>query len=382
MKILVINSGSSSLKYRYILMEKKATVKKGIIERIGASQKLPNHREAFKIVLDNLKSGGALSDLGEIAAIGHRVVHGGETFLTPVLIEDKIIRQLDQLRDLAPLHNPPNIDGIKEFYNLMPQIPQVAVFDTAFHHTIPEKEYLYAIPQNYYRRYGIRKYGFHGSSHKYVSNQAADLLGYKNLNIISCHLGNGSSITAIKNGISIATSMGFTPLAGVVMGTRCGDIDPAVVFYLMEKENLVPADISRILNEKSGIMGLSEISSDFRDIEAAARKGEYKAQLAIEVFVHSVQKYIGSYVALLGGLDALIFTAGIGENSSGLRQKICHGLDFLGIELDTEKNLLNNQSEISKSGTRVKVLVIPTNEELMIAQETATVLENIKSTVY
>lgn len=374
MKVLVINSGSSSLKYQFIDMDGQKTIGKGLIERIGIDEDMPDHQQAIKKVFANLINEQIIDDISAIDAVGHRVVHGGEKFSSSILVNEKIIKELDNLSELAPLHNPPNIAGIEACHQIMPGVPQVAVFDTAFFHTMPEKEYLYALPYKYYENYSIRKYGFHGTSHKYVTNQAASILGRKDLRIISCHLGNGSSITAVKDGQALANSLGFTPLAGVIMGTRSGDIDPAILPFLMEKDNLSAAEINNILNKESGVLGISGISSDFRDIEKAATAGNHRAAIALDMFAHSVKKYIGSYLAILGGLDVLIFTAGIGENSPEMRALICEGMEGLGIKLDQQLNGDRGQLNKNTADAQVKIMVIPTNEELMIAQETIDVL--------
>ncbi|PKM81866.1 MAG: acetate kinase [Firmicutes bacterium HGW-Firmicutes-14] len=398
MKVLVINSGSSSIKYRLFDMTDKTLMARGIIERIGISgsklthyreggaeyrsgveyrseQEISDHGAAIGLIFAALTDAGhgAVKRAGEIDIIGHRVVHGGEIFSQPVLVDNIVKENIRQLAGLAPLHNPANLLGIEACERLIPGIRQVAVFDTAFHHTIPRRAYMYGIPYRYYEKYGIRKYGFHGTSHRYVSRRAAEMLGrpLKELKMISCHLGSGASITAVHGGCSVDTSMGFTPLEGVVMGTRSGDLDPAIVTFLMEKENLSPEEISGILNHRSGVFGLSGISSDFRDLDKAAADGNDMARLAMEVFVYRVRKYIGAYAAQLNGLDGLIFTAGLGENSPGIRSEICHGLDFLGISIDPEKNAIRGrETDISAPDSRVRILVIPTNEELMIADET------------
>ncbi|WP_047811235.1 acetate/propionate family kinase [Desulfosporosinus acididurans] len=391
MKILVINCGSSSLKYQAIDMNTNNPVAKGLVERIGlqgsvlthttASGKkevkktsIPNHSVAIELVLKELVSPeyGALKDLSEITAVGHRVVHGGEKFSKSVVIDDAVMKALDECIELAPLHNPPNIAGIKACQSIMPGVPQVAVFDTAFHQSMNPDSYIYGLPYEFYQKYGIRKYGFHGTSHKYVSQRAAVLLQkpLKDLKLISCHLGNGASISAIKGGKSIETSMGFTPLDGLLMGTRSGALDPAIVTYIMNKENFNVDQMNEFLNTKCGALGVSGISSDFRDIEVAAAQGNFRAQLALDIFAHDVREYIGAYAAELGGLDAIIFTAGVGENSASTRASICANMEFFGIELDLEKNKVRGEEvDVSKPNARCRVLVIPTNEELMIALE-------------
>ena len=316
---------------------------------------------------------GVVADINEIDAIGHRVVHGAEKFSDSVLITPAVMAALEEFVELAPLHNPPNISGINACSDIMPSVPQVGVFDTAFHQTMQQYAFLYGIPYEAYKNYGVRRYGFHGTSHKFVSQRAAELVGdhMTNLRIITCHLGNGASISAVKNGKSIDTSMGFTPLQGLVMGTRCGDIDPAIPAYLMKKMNLSPDEIDSYLNKKSGVLGISGLSSDFRDLEEAAEKGNERAQLAINVFAYTVRKYIGSYAAAMGGVDAIVFTAGLGENSASMRDQICNGLEFLGTRIDPVKNAVRGKEQvISVDGSKVKILVIPTNEELMIARDT------------
>lgn len=392
MNILVINCGSSSLKYQLLDPETEQTSAKGLVERIGMpgavlthrktggekeiiTAEIPNHTVAIQLVLDALVNPeyGVLKDLNEIEAVGHRVVHGGEKFAQSVLIDDKVLKAIEECVELAPLHNPPNIAGIEACQNLMPGVPQVAVFDTAFHQTMPPYAYIYGLPYEMYEKYKIRKYGFHGTSHKYVSQRAAVLLNrpLEDLKLISCHLGNGSSITAIEGGKSVETSMGFTPLEGLMMGTRSGDLDPAIVSYIQQKEDLTSKRVNDFLNKKCGVLGVSGVSSDFRDIEAEAEKGDYRAQLALDVFAHDVKKYIGSYAAVLNGADAIIFTAGLGENSASMRESIVGGLSYLGVEIDPEKNNTRGKEiDISTENASCRVLVIPTNEELMIAMDT------------
>lgn len=398
MKILVINCGSSSLKYQLIDMENEEVIAKGLAERIGiegsvlkhqpkASDKvtierpMPTHKEALQTLIDALldKDYGVIKDMSEISAVGHRVVHAGEKFACSVVINDEVMNALKECIDIAPLHNPPNIMGIEACRELMPNVPMVGVFDTAFHQTMPKEAFIYAIPYEYYEKYKIRRYGFHGTSHKYVSERAAAMLGkpIEELKIITCHLGNGASITAVKNGKSVETSMGFTPLEGLVMGTRSGDIDPAIAKFLADKEGLNIAQIDQVLNKKSGVLGVSGVSSDFRDVEEAAEKGNERAKLAIDVFIHRVKKYIGAYAAVMNGVDAVVFTAGLGENSDIIRSAICKDMDFLGIELDEEKNRVRGKEvDISRAGSKVKVLLIPTNEELMIARDTKQLVGN------
>lgn len=396
MKILVVNCGSSSLKYQLLNMSDKSVMAKGLAERIGIKgsrlkhavpgkdeaiieRELPDHKAALKLIMDILVDGeyGVISDMNEISAVGHRVVHGGEKFTGSVKITDEVIETLRECADLAPLHNPPNIMGIEACKQLMPGVPMVGVFDTAFHQTIPDYAYIYPLPYEYYEKYGVRKYGFHGTSHKYVAQRAACILGrpLEELKIITCHLGNGASITAVDKGKSVETSMGFTPLEGLAMGTRCGSIDPAIVTFIMDKEKLNTEQVNQILNKKSGVLGISGISSDFRDLEEAAEKGEKRAQLAINVFAYKVKKLIGAYSAVMNGVDAIVFTAGLGENSPPIREKICGGLSYLGVEIDREANSIRGKEMIvSSPGSKVKVLVVPTNEELMIAMETMNII--------
>lgn len=396
MKVLVINAGSSSLKYQLIDMADETVLAKGNAERIGIDNSvlshtpagkekveirtdIKDHVQAVRMVIDALvhPEYGVIKDMSEISAVGHRVVHGGEKFSGSVVIDDDVMEAIRANSELAPLHNPANITGIEACKSVMPNTPMVAVFDTAFHQTMPRESYIYAIPYSAYEKYGIRRYGFHGTSHKYVSLKAAKLMGrpIEELKIVTCHLGNGSSITAVKNGKSVDTSMGFTPLEGLPMGTRCGTIDPAIIMFLMEKENMTYQQINHYLNKESGVLGISGVSSDFRDLEAAAREGNERAKLALDIFAYSIKKYIGAYAAAMGGLDCVVFTAGIGENNPYIRQKACEGLEFLGIKIDEEKNQrmvgrMGREGEISTADSKVKVLVVPTNEELMIARET------------
>lgn len=399
MKVLVVNCGSSSLKYQLFDMKDESVLAKGLVERIGIEGSVLNHQPtgkakvqltadvknhtvAIKMVLEALADPehGVVSDIGEIDAIGHRVVHGAEKFSDSVLISPAVMAALEEFVELAPLHNPPNISGINACSEIMPNVPQVGVFDTAFHQTMPKHAFLYGIPYDAYKKYGVRRYGFHGTSHKYVSQRAAEMMGnhMTNLRIITCHLGNGASITAVKNGKSIDTSMGFTPLEGLVMGTRCGDIDPAIPSFLMKKTGMTPDEVDNYMNKKSGVLGLSGLSSDFRDLEQAADRGNERAQLAIDVFAYTVRKYIGSYAAAMGGVDAIVFTAGLGENSPRMRDQICNGLEYLGTRVDTAKNALRGkEEEISMPGSKVKIFVIPTNEELMIARDTKTICSSL-----
>jgi acetate kinase len=392
MKILVINCGSSSLKYQFIDIKDESVLAKGLVERIGIegsvlkhektgmekqtiTAEMPNHEVALKLVMDALinESYGVIKDFKEIDAVGHRVVHGGEDFANSVLIDDKVMKSIEDCIDLAPLHNPPNIIGIKACQKLLPGVKMVAVFDTAFHQTMPDYAYMYAIPYEYYEKYKIRRYGFHGTSHRFVSKRASELMGKKidQCNIITCHLGNGASVAAIKNGKTIDTSMGFTPLEGLIMGTRSGDIDPAVIPFLSEKEKMSIKEIDTLLNKKSGVLGVSGVSSDFRDIEGEAEKGNDRARLALDMFHTRVKKYIGAYMAELGNVDAVVFTAGLGENSAESRKEICKGLESLGIEIDVDANKTRGKEQlISKKDSKIKVFVIPTNEELVIARDT------------
>ena len=395
MKILVLNCGSSSLKYQLININDESVLAKGVVERIGIEDsflehqltgeeivikaEIPDHNVAIEMVIDVLlkQEYAVLQSMDEINAVGHRVVHGGEKFASSTLITDEVIKQIEEVSDLAPLHNPHNLSGIKVCAELMPGTPQVAVFDTAFHQTMPRKAYMYALPYQYYQNYGIRRYGFHGTSHKYVAQRAAVMLGrpIDELKIITCHLGNGASIAAVKNGQSIDTSMGLTPLEGLVMGTRCGDIDPAIIPFLMDKEELTIQEIDNIINKQSGLYGVSGISNDSRDIDSAAGKGNEKAQTALEIFDYRVAKYIGAYMVAMGGVDAIVFTAGIGENQSSTRKVILEYLSFLNIELDQSANQVRKQEiDITTPDSKIKVLVIPTNEELMIARDTKEVI--------
>ncbi|HHW47366.1 MAG TPA: acetate kinase [Clostridiaceae bacterium] len=397
MKVLVINSGSSSLKYQLIDMTNEKVLAKGLCDRIGIDnsflkhtktgsdtvvieKEMKNHKEAIQQVIIALtdEKTGVIKNMSEISAVGHRIVHGGEKFHDSVVIDEKVLQAIRDCVPLAPLHNPANIIGIEACQQILPGVPMVAVFDTAFHQTLPKYAYLYALPYEIYEKYGIRKYGFHGTSHKYVAQRAAAMLNrpLEELRLVSCHLGNGASICAIKNGKSVDTSMGFTPLAGLAMGTRSGTIDPAVVSFLMEKENMSIKEVNDFLNKKSGVLGISGVSSDFRDIHEAADAGNERAQLAIEIFCYRVKKYIAEYSAVTGGLDAVIFTAGIGENNSIVRRKVVEGLEYLGIEIDLEKNETRGKEiDISAPNAKVRTLVIPTNEELAIARETVKLLK-------
>lgn len=397
MHILVINAGSSSLKYQLINVKDYSVTAKGLVERIGMEGTLlkqesnngtveisiesnKKHNAAIKAVLDTLvsKEHGVIEDLSEISACGHRVVHGGEAFSGSMILNDSVYAAIKDNIELAPLHNPANLMGIDACIEILPNVTNVCVFDTAFHQTMPKQAYLYALPIEVYKKYKVRRYGFHGTSHKYVSEQAAFLLNkdYNNLKLITCHLGNGSSVAAIRNGKVIDTSMGFTPLEGLAMGTRCGDLDPAILSYLMDKYNLDINGCMDILNKKSGVLGLSDISSDFRDITSAANEGNENAKNALDVFAYRVKKYIGAYAAALNGADAIVFTAGLGENDCAMRSRIMKGMDYLGAEVDETKNSIRGQAlDISTENSTTKVLVIPTNEELEIAKETHELLK-------
>lgn len=395
MKILVINAGSSSLKYQLIDLGNEHVIAKGLCERIGISgsvlkykpaagegyevhEDMRDHMDAIKLVLDALVNPetGVIGDMDEIGAVGHRIVHGGEKFKGSVLITDEVIRQIEAICDLAPLHNPANLMGIRACRAIMPNTPMVGVFDTAFHQSMPEEAYLYGLPYEAYSDLMIRRYGFHGTSHYYISQRAIELLGLpaQETRIITCHLGNGSSICAVKGGKSIDTSMGFTPLEGVPMGTRCGDMDPAIVTYLMDKLALNTKEMNSYMNKKSGVAGVSGVSSDFRDLDDAARNGNARAKLAVDMFAYKVKKYIGAYAAAMNGVDAIVFSAGVGENDKAVREKILTGLDYLGLVVDFEYNRAAPRGceiVISKPESRVKVYVIPTDEEMVIARDTA-----------
>ena len=393
MKVLVINAGSSSLKYQFFESETGEVLAKGGAERIGLDnalivhsrydeakvkleEDLPNHKDAVEKVLEILTSTdlGVIHSMMEIDAVGHRVVHGGEKFSSSVIITPTVKAAIRVCSALAPLHNPANMIGIEACEAAMPGVPQVAVFDTAFHQTMPPEAYMYALPYEIYDEYRFRRYGFHGTSHRYVAERAAQLLDrpIEELRIVTCHLGNGSSIAAVKNGKSIDTSMGLTPLAGVCMGTRCGDIDPAIVTMIMEKEGLDMKGVDNLMNKKSGVAGISGISSDFRDLYAAAREGNERAKLALDMFIYQCKKFIGAYTAIMGGIDAIVFTAGIGENTPEMRESIVSGLYYLGLNIDPSKNdgLRGKEADVSQEGSTARVLVIPTNEELAIARET------------
>ena len=395
MKILVINAGSSSLKYQLIDVDNGAVIAKGLCERIGIEnskltykptgkepfelvQDMKDHTDAIKLVLDALVDPvhGVIADMSEIDAVGHRVVHGGEKFAKSVVLTDDVIKAIEELSELAPLHNPANLMGIRACMAIMPTTPMVAVFDTAFHQTMPEKAFLYGLPYEAYTELKVRRYGFHGTSHAYVTSRALTYLDkpVDETKIITCHLGNGSSISAVKGGKCIDTSMGFTPLEGLPMGTRCGDMDPAIVAYLMNKLGLDRAGIDNYMNKKSGMLGISGVSSDFRDLGEASKQGNKRAELALSTFAYKVKKYIGSYAAALNGVDAIVFTAGVGENDRGMRAMIMENMEYLGVDFDFDYNMSAPRGEeivISKPTSRVKVLVIPTDEEMMIAKDTA-----------
>ena len=397
MNVLVINAGSSSLKYQLLNPDTQEILAKGLCERIGIDGKftykptgktavkaadvaMPTHSEAIQTVLNALvdKDNGVIGSMAEIDAVGHRVVHGGEKFAKSVLITDEVMAAIEECNPLAPLHNPAHIIGIRACQQLMPGTPMVAVFDTAFHQTMPPVAYTYALPYEYYEQDKVRRYGFHGTSHKYVAQRAAAMLGkpIEELKLISCHLGNGSSITAINGGKSVDTSMGFTPLAGLPMGTRAGDLDAGILQYLMNKHGMNIDEMLNVLNKKSGVEGVSHISSDFRDLENAEAEGNKRAELALRVFDYAVKKYIGAYAAAMGGVDAVIFTAGVGENGPETRESACAGLEFMGIKIDPEKDKVRGKEmDVSTDDAKVRVLVIPTNEELMIAMDTAAIVK-------
>lgn len=395
MKVLVINCGSSSLKYQLIDADSEAVLAKGLCERIGIDGRLvyqktgldkevteasmPTHKEAIQMVLDALHNpkSGAVADLKEIGAVGHRVVHGGEKFAQSVVLTEDVLKEIEACNDLAPLHNPANLIGIRACQDLMPGVPMVGVFDTAFHQTMPQKAYLYGLPYEYYEKYKVRRYGFHGTSHSFVSKRLIQFLNLdeNNSKVIVAHLGNGASISAVKNGKCVDTSMGLTPLEGLVMGTRSGDIDPAIMEFIAKKENLDITGIMNVLNKKSGVEGISGVSSDFRDLEAAYNEGNERAIAACEVFAYRVAKYIGSYVAAMNGVDAIAFTAGIGENTSFIREKILSYFGYLGVTIDAEANKIRGEEKIiSTSDSKVTVCIIPTNEELAICRETVALL--------
>ncbi len=393
MKVLVLNCGSSSLKFQFIDMENESVLAKGICEKIGLEgsmysynptgkegfkdklASMPDHKAAVKLVIDALmdKTNGVIADVKDIDAVGHRVLHGGKFYSASIVVNEDVKRVIRECFDLGPLHNPANLIGIEACEALMPTTPQVAVFDTAFHQTMPEKAYMYALPYEYYEKYAIRKYGFHGTSHSFVSKRAIDFAGLdvNNSKVIVCHLGNGASLSAVVNGKCVDTSMGLTPLEGLIMGTRTGDLDPAVVQYIANKEGRSVDDVLNILNKKSGVAGVSGVSSDFRDLDKASKEGNERAKLAFDMFIYRVAKYVGSYAAAMNGVDCIAFTAGLGENDGKARQAICDYLGFMGVKLDAEANQVRGkETVISTADSAVKVVVIPTNEELAIARET------------
>ena len=398
MNILVLNCGSSSVKYKLLDMESNEELGAGGVEKIGMKGSFLKHvrRDGQKVILKGeilehqlaieyilgvltSEKHGAIKSLEEINAVGHRVVHGGEKFNSSVLITDEVIQKIVECIDIAPLHNPPNLAGIYAINELLPEVPQVAVFDTAFHQTMPDYAYMYGIPYSLYTKYGIRRYGFHGTSHRYVSKRACEFLGmdYQNTKMVTAHIGNGASVCAIENGKSVDTSMGFTPVEGLMMGTRSGDIDLGVVTFLMEKEMIGSAYVSTLFNKHSGVLGVSGISSDMRDIENAIKDGNDRARLALDMYEYRIKKYIGSYTAALGGIDVLVFTGGVGENQTGTRQKVCDSLAFMGVEIDKELNASSRGKEVllSTANSKVKVVVIPTDEEFMIAADTLEIIE-------
>ncbi len=393
MKILVINAGSSSIKYQLFDMDTDSVLAKGMCDRIGIAGgnfkhkvdgrddykleiQMANHKEAVKLVLDTLvsKEHGVLASLSEISAVGHRVLHGGEKFSGSVIVDENVIAAIEECCELGPLHNPHNLTGIRACEAMMPGVPQVAVFDTGFHQTMPDYAYLYALPYEYYEKYRIRRYGFHGTSHRYVSMRAAAMLGRTDAKIVTCHLGNGSSLAAVDSGKCFDTSMGLTPLEGIMMGTRCGSIDPAIVPLLMKKENLTPDEIDTIMNKKSGILGVSQVTSDNRDIEEGAKAGNVRYQLIENMLCHQLTKLIGGYAAAMGGVDAIVFTGGIGENNPQYRARVAEKLAFIGVEIDpainAEAKRTSKEYDLSTPNAKVKMLMIPTNEELMIAKDT------------
>lgn len=400
MKILVLNCGSSSVKYKLIDSDSKKVLAEGGVEKIGLPDSflkfkkpdgeketiyvsMPTAKEAVKNILDLLTDpkNGVVKSLDEIEAVGHRVVHGMEDFSESVIITPDVIKKVKDAYSVAPLHNPANVTGIEAVESLIPGVPQVAVFDTAFHQTMPPKAYMYALPYDLYEKYGVRRYGFHGTSHRYVSKRACEFLGlpYEKQRIITCHIGNGASITAIRDGVSVDTSMGLTPTEGLMMGTRSGDVDPGALIYIMERDNLDAAGLSKLVNKQSGVLGISGKSSDMRDIEEAIEKGDDKAKLALEMYEYRIIKYIGEYVAVLGGVDVIVFTGGVGENQIRTREAICRQFEFLGITFDAEANKTRGKEvEISGKDSKVHVVVIPTDEELMIAQDTANLVKNKK----
>jgi acetate kinase len=402
MKILVLNCGSSSIKYQLFNMTDSSweVMAKGGVEKVGLKGSFLKHEKTSgeKVLLEGeildhqtgidyilgvliSEKHGCIHDLNEIDAVGHRVVHGGEMFNSSVFITDDVIKKMEECIDLAPLHNPPNLKGISAISSLLPDVPQVGVFDTAFHQTMPRHAYMYSLPQALYKKYGIRRYGFHGTSHRYVSARVCEILDrdYATQRIISCHLGNGASVAAIKNGKSIDTSMGFTPIEGLMMGTRCGDLDVGAVTYIMDKEKIGTRSASTLFNKHSGLLGITGISSDMREVEDAADKGDDNALLALQMYDYRIKKYVGAFAAAMGGLDILIFTGGIGENADYTRAGVCEGLEFMGVELNESKNksVRGKEADISSSGSKVRVMVVPTNEELVIAQDTKNIVEGL-----
>lgn len=387
-KVLSINAGSSSLKFQLIEMPEEKVLAKGLVERIGLDNSIfglkyndkdeeetldiPNHDRAVELLLERLKASGVIQSLDEIDGVGHRVVHGGEKFSDSVLVTDEVLAEIENVSELAPLHNPANITGIKAFREILPNVPAVAVFDTAFHQTMAPESYLYSLPYEYYEKYGIRKYGFHGTSHKYVTERAAEMLGQPadRLRLITCHIGNGASVAAVENGKSVDTSMGFTPLEGVTMGTRSGSLDPALIPYIMDKTGMDVNEVLRVLNKESGLLAISGFSSDLRDIQKRADEGDERATLALNIFADRIHQYIGSYASKMNGVDAIVFTAGIGENSKVVRELILQGLEFMGVYWDPVLNeVQGDEAIINYPHSPVKVLVIPTNEEVMIARD-------------
>ncbi len=395
MNVLVLNCGSSSIKYQLLNMEDESVLAKGLVERIGLdgavlthkakgekhiyNEEIPSHVKGIRMVLNALtdEKAGVIASMEEIHAVGHRIAQGGDLYRTSVLVDNKVKCGLTSLFDLAPLHNPPQFKGIEAIENVLPGVPNVATFDTVFHQGMPPEAYMYALPYELYEKYGVRRYGFHGHSHNYVSKRAAQILGrdLKDLKLITCHLGNGSSLAAVKGGVSVDTSMGFTPLQGLVMGTRCGDIDPAIIPFVMDKEGLSSKEVDQMMNKQSGALGLSGISSDFRDIEEAAKEGNQRAQLTLDVFHYRIRGYIGAYAAAMNGVDGIIFTAGIGENSPATREACLTGLDYLGLKLDPEANNVRGEEKVfSTADSKVAAMVIPTNEEVEIARETVRIV--------
>ncbi|CFY05034.1 Acetate/Proprionate kinase [Syntrophomonas zehnderi OL-4] len=392
MKVLVVNAGSSSIKYQVFNMEDESVLAKGLVDRVGIpgttlehkpigkdeviiKKDLPDHTAGMKLVLEVLTNSeyGVIKNMDEISAVGHRVVHGGESFAESVVIDDKVKKVIRDCFDIAPLHNPPNLMGIEACQELMPNVPHVAVFDTAFHQTMKPENYLYALPYDAYEKFKVRRYGFHGTSHFYVAHRAAEMLGkaYEDCKIITCHLGNGGSMAAIKDGQVIDTTMGFTPLEGLVMGTRSGDIDPAIVWFLMDKLGMNTSEANNYFNKKSGMLGLSGVSNDLRDVLEAANSGNERAKIALQVYYNKVKGYIGNYIAKLNGCDCIIFTAGVGENGYDVREAICSDMDYLGIKMDVEKNKVRGKEvDVSAADSKVRIFVVPTNEELVIARDT------------